>query len=326
MRVSAAAVTALTCVGCLALAGCGDSGDQRSAPTQASAPQTPLPAPAVELTPNDEQVWARLPPDRSGIPVLLYHGIGATSDFSNSADAEFGVDPEDFAKQMTLIKHAGYQTVDLATFLRFVKGDSVDLPPRPLLLTFDDGRTDSWTGSDGILRKLHFNAVLFVDVGRVDAGTPEYLNWQQLQTMQDSGRWEPQLHAGHGHTYIRIGPQPDDTGPYYAYKEQGEDFDGWRKRVRSDVEWGQQTLSGHIPAYRPLAFALPYGNYGQDGTNDPQIPGDLLGWLTQRYDAVFTQDVDARARRGSGEPLGRIQVTRAVTGGDVHARLLSGEN
>ena len=33
------------------------------------------------------------------------------------------------------------------------------------------------------------------------------------------------------------------------------------------------------PAYQPLAFAPPYGSYGQDGTNDPRIPDDLLGWL-----------------------------------------------
>ena len=202
----------------------------------------------------------------------------------------------------------------------------VDLPPRPLLLTFDDARADSWTGADGILRKLHFNAVMFVDVGRVDGGDPEYLTWQELATVQDSGRWQLQLHSGKGHTQIQYGPGPDDYGPFYAYEEQGEDFDGWRDRVRSDIAWGQKTLADHISAYRPLAFAPPYGSYGQDGTNDPRIPDDLLGWLTHRYDAVFTQDVNARAQAGAGQPLGRIQVTRATTGGDLHEMLLSGES
>ena len=44
--------------------------------------------------------------------------------------------------------------------------------------------------------------------------------------------------------------------------------------MRSDIEWGQETLADHIRDYRPLAFAPPYGNYGQDGTNDPRIPDD----------------------------------------------------
>ena len=208
-------------------------------PTEPAAARTPLPAPDVALTSDEKQVWKKLPPDRSAIPVLLYHGIGPESDFANAADASYGIGTEDFAKQMTMIQHAGYETIDLQTFIDFVQNKPVDLPPRPLLLTFDDARADSWTGADGILRKLHFNAVMFVDVGRVDGGDPEYLTWQELATVQDSGRWQLQLHSGKGHTQIHYGPGPDDYGPFYAYEEQGEDFDGWRDRVHSDIAWGQ---------------------------------------------------------------------------------------
>jgi peptidoglycan/xylan/chitin deacetylase (PgdA/CDA1 family) len=319
MKYSAVALAVLTVTTCAAASGCGGSGDA------GAAPRAPSPAPKVELSAEEQQVWAPLPPDRSAVPVLLYHGIGPPSDFANSADATYGVDQDDFAQQMTMIKHAGYQTIDLPTFLGFVRGDQVELPPRPLLLTFDDGRADSWTGADSVLKELGFNGVMLVDVGRVDDGDPEYLTWHELETMQASGRWELQLHAGHGHKQIQYGPDPDDIGPFYAYEQPGEHFDAWRDRVRSDIRWGQDTLADHVAAYRPLAFAPPYGSYGQDGTNDPRIPDDLLDWLEGRYEAVFTQDVNARAREGSGQPLGRIQVTRATTGGDLHAGLLSGE-
>ena len=127
------------------------------------------------------------------------------------------------------------------------------------------------------------------------------------------------------HQQIQYGPGDDDYGPYYAYEKQDEAFGAWQKRARSDIEWGDKTLSDHIAAYRPLAFAPPYGSYGQDGTNDPHIPSDLLNWLTKRYGAVFTQDVNARARPGGGPPLGRLQVTRAIAGGDIKEMLLSGE-
>ena len=322
MRVSAAALVAVTCGICLTAVGCGGSDD---APASASLPHTPLPAPEVTLTAEEKQVWAPLPPDRSAIPVLLYHGIGPESNFSNAADAEYGIDQDDFAKQMTMIAHAGYETVDLETFADFVRGESVELPPRPLLLTFDDARLDSWTGGDAVLEELGFNAVMFVDVGRVEDGDPEYLTWEELEIAQESGRWELQLHSGYGHQQIQYGPDPEDVGPYYAYEKEGESFEEWQERARSDIEWGEQTLSEHFPDYNPLAFAPPYGNYGQDGTNDPRIPDDLLAWLTERFDNVFVQDVNARARAGAGQPLGRIQVTRATTGGDVHAKLLSGE-
>jgi hypothetical protein len=140
-----------------------------------AASETPDAVPRVRLTIDEQRGWRRLPPDRSAIPVLLYHGIGPESDFSNADDASYGVELEAFAKQMTMIAHAGYRTVDLEAFIDFVEGRRVELPRRPLLLTFDDARADSWTGADGILRKLHFSAVMFVDVGRVDAGDDEYL-------------------------------------------------------------------------------------------------------------------------------------------------------
>jgi poly-beta-1,6-N-acetyl-D-glucosamine N-deacetylase len=322
--VSATLLVACTCGLCFAVVGCGASSHE-TARTEQIAPTTPEPAPAVTLSGNDRKVWTPLPPDRSAIPVLLYHGIGPESDFSNDADASYGIAAPDFAKQMTMMKRSGYQTVSLSTFRAFVQGKPVRLPPRPMLLTFDDARRDSWTGGDGILRKLGYTAVLFVDVGRVDGGDPEYMTWNELRKAQRSGRWQLQLHSGHGHVYIQYGPGPNDTGPYYAYEKQGEDFAGWQKRARSDIEWGQRTLARHIRAYEPLAFAPPYGSYGQDGTNDPEIPPDLLGWLTGRYQAVFTQDVNARAHRGQKPPYGRLQVTRADTGGAVHEALLSGD-
>lgn len=101
-------------------------------------------------------MWAPLPPYRSAIPVLLYHGIGAESDFANADDAAYGVDADDFVKQMTMIDHAGDETIGLETFVDFVRGEAADLPGRPLLLTFDDARADSWTGSGDVLDELGF--------------------------------------------------------------------------------------------------------------------------------------------------------------------------
>jgi hypothetical protein len=185
MRASAGLLAASIWAVCIVMGACGGSNDESTAPTETPAPRTPQPAPDVELTGEDRQVWAKLPPDRSAIPVLLYHGIGPESDFSNATDAEYGIDADDSAKQMTLIRHAGYETIDLPTFIDFAQEKPVDLPPRPLLLTFDDARADSWTGGDGILRELGLTVVMFVDVGRVDAGDREYLTWEELQTVQE---------------------------------------------------------------------------------------------------------------------------------------------
>ena len=256
-----------------------------------------------------DKLWAPLPPDRSVVPVLLYRGV----------------DAEDFAGQMVLLHHAGYRTITLGQLVRFLKREPVRLPPRPLLLTFDGARVESWTGSDAILRRLHFNAVLFVDAGRVAASNPAYLTWPELGSLQRSGRWDIQLQSGTGNHLIRYGPAPGDVGPFYAYRGTEERIDGWRERVFSDITWGEEQLAFRVPGYRPLAVAPPYGNYGQVGTNDPRIPRELLARLFDSFEVVFTQDRPGFASPGAGKakPLGRIEITGEISEQELHELLVA---
>jgi peptidoglycan/xylan/chitin deacetylase (PgdA/CDA1 family) len=290
-----------TICACVALAACGESRDERP-------PRQPAPAPRVDVSAADRERWAAGPPVREAVPVLLYRGVA----------------PPDFARQMVLLERAGYETITLGELIRFVKGESVSLPERPLLLTFDGGRLDSWTGSDAILRELDFNAVVFVNVGCVEEENPACLTWGELERLQASGRWDVQLQSGTGGRLIRYGPEPDDVGPFYAYRGSEEVLGGWRERVFSDVTYGEQQLSHHVRGYRPLAFAPPYGNYGQAGTNDKRIPRALLARLELSFDVVFTQDRSGFARPGAANPLGRIEITPEVTDQDLHALLATG--
>jgi hypothetical protein len=91
--------------------------------------------------------------------------------------------------------------------------------------------------------------------------------------------------------------------------------------VFSDITWGEEQLAFRVRGYRPLAFAPPYGNYGQAATNDQRIPGELLGRLLQSFEVVFTQDRSRFASPGAANPLGRMQITRDVTEGELHALL-----
>jgi peptidoglycan/xylan/chitin deacetylase (PgdA/CDA1 family) len=302
---------------CAALGACGQSTDRS---LDEPAARTPAPAPDVVLTGDDREAWAPGRPDRAAVPVLLYHGVAPAGDSSKRED-DLAIAPEEFARQMALLDHAGYDTITLDEFVRFVQREQVSLPPRPLLLTFDRARLDSWTGSDGILRELGFNAVLFVDVGRVEEGDPEYLTWRELNTLQGGGRWEVQLQSGSGHHQIRYGPGPGEVGPFYAYRGSEEILGGWRERVFSDITWGEERLAFRVPDYRPLAFAPPYGNYGQAGTNDRRIPRELLARLQQSFEVVFTQDRTGFASPGAANPLGRIEITRDVTEAELHALL-----
>ena len=285
---------------CVSLAACGDS----ASPPE---PREPAPAPRVVLSADDRERWAPGPPTRTSIPVLLYDRP----------------EREAFGRQLTLLSHAGYDTITLDELVRFVDGQAVSLPPRPMLLTFDGGRLATWTETDAILRELGFNAVLFVGIGPLEAADPAYLTWDELNRLQDGGRWSIQLQSGTGHRLIQYGRDPDDVGPFYAYRGAEEVLGGWRERVFSDITYGEEQLAHHVEGYRPLAFAPPYGNYGQAGTNDPRIPRKLLARLLLSFDVVFTQDRGGFARPGARNPLGRIEVRPGVTEADLRALVLA---
>jgi peptidoglycan/xylan/chitin deacetylase (PgdA/CDA1 family) len=293
----------------LLVAGCCS---QRKAP-----PTLPL---SVPLTVQERSVWTPLPETRAGIPVLLYHGIGERDDFDLPADAAYGVTQPNFAKQMALLRAAGYHTITLEQFRAYLAGEPVTLPPRPLLLTFDDSLANSFEGADPVLRQLGWNAVMFVDVGSVDARKKHYASWKQIEAAQASGRWEMQLHAGRGHHNIAYDAK-GTMGPFYANRVLAdESLAGWQRRVVDDLNWGQATLRKHVPSYRPLSFAPPYGDFGQLATDDRAIPQRLGALLEQRYGIVFVQQPAAYAKPGE-TVVPRLQITRKMAGGDIHAWL-----
>ena len=294
----------------LLLAGCG--ADRHQPPT------LPL---SVHLSAQERAIWGPLAVTRAAIPVLLYHGIGERSDFDSDADAVYGVTQSNFAKQMALLRAAGYHTITLEQFRAFLAGEPVALPAHPLLLTFDDSLANSFDGADAVLRQLGWTAVMFVDVGSVDEGKDHhYASWKQIAAAQQSGRWEMQLHAGRGHHNIPY-DEKGTMGPFYANRVlPSESLGGWEHRVVADLDWGQAKLRVHVPSYHPLSFAPPYGNFGQLATDDPCIPGRLGAILRQRYGIVFVQQPARYAHPGE-TVVPRLQITRKMAGGDIHAWL-----
>ena len=114
---------------------------------------------------------------------------------------------------------------------------------------------------------------MYVPTGVV--GRPGYLTWDELREMRASGRWQIEEHAGDGHVLIPA----DGAGrrlPFYASElwsdGKKESFARYKERVSSDIERGAALLSRNLPGWKPdLTFAVPFNNYGQNGSNDPRI-------------------------------------------------------
>lgn len=220
------------------------------------------------------------------IPVLVYHGI-------NNHDDGYSVSQRRFAAQMQMLKLAGFHTVSIAQYARFQDGDLTGLPPRPILLTFDDGRLDSFRGADRILAEYGFRATMFVITGDIVDRKPFYLSWSELRRMIRSGRWDVQPHAYRGHVQIAIDARGDER-PFYAarryLRSTGEEsFAAYQRRVAGDLfALAAQFKDQGIPVY---SIALPYGDYGQqEANNDPRIVPFVLPLLRSQFGTVFVQD------------------------------------
>ncbi len=246
----------------------------------------PLRAPGNVLSEAQRQEFAPLAGYAGAIPVLVYHGI-------NDADDGYSVSQQTFAAQMEMLKLAGFHTVSMAQYARFRHGDVTGLPPRPILLTFDDGRLDSFRGADRVLAAYGFRATMFVITGEIVDRNPRYLSWTELHRMIQSGRWDVQPHAYRGHVRVAVDAR-DDQRPFYAarryLRSTGEEsFAAFEQRVAGDLfTLTTQFREQGIPVY---SIAVPYGDYGQlDADSDPRIVPFVLPLMASQFGTVFVQD------------------------------------
>ena len=246
----------------------------------------PLAAPRNVLSAAERVKFNPLPEYVDAIPVLVYHGI-------NSHDDGYSVTQQRFAAQMQMLKLAGFHTVSIAQYARFQAGDPNGLPSRPILLTFDDGRLDSFRGADRVLAEYGFRATMFVITGEIVDRNPFYLSWTELRRMIHSGRWDVQPHAYRGHVLIAVDARGDER-PFYAarryLRSTGEEpFAAYQRRVAGDLfALAAQFKEQGIPVY---SIAVPYGDYGQqDADNDPRIVPFVLPLMQSQFGSVFVQD------------------------------------
>jgi biofilm PGA synthesis lipoprotein PgaB len=266
----------------------------------------PLGVPAVKSTKAELESWRTVLTYKDAVPVLCYHGIKDGRD-------HYSVSQKVFTKQMDMLRRAGFHTISIAQYAQFLAGDTAGLPDRPILITFDDSRLDSYRGADRVLAAYGFRATMFTIVGDVDGGHSFYLNWDELRTMAQSGRWDVQEHAGVQHVDVRY-DQAGHKGPAYSYRrmlDSGklESYADYRRRVIGDIMWAKQTLSEKIPGFTPWAFAVPFGDTTK--ANDPRIPSFLSGFLGRQFRAVFlTWPPDYSTTESDHGRLPRIEVHR----------------
>jgi peptidoglycan/xylan/chitin deacetylase (PgdA/CDA1 family) len=283
-----------------------------------------LAVPQVRLPPTALAAYKQLRPYRGAVPVLTYHDVS-----ENASGSRYTVTAVEFARQMAMLRAAGFTSITAAQFERFAAGTG-RLPEKPILITFDDGPSSAWRVADPIIARYKMHAVMFVITGEIGKHAPYYLTDRQLRSLRDSGRWDFEAHTDNGHHAILTSPG-GKRGPFLTNREwlQSEDryetLSEFESRVASDLDRCIARL--RALGADPQMFAYPF-SAANTPTNDHRVVPILHRLVRARFPISLVDSAQHRYVSRSismrGE-LPRFLVTATTTARDLFDDLAENE-
>ncbi|MGQ0575330.1 MAG: polysaccharide deacetylase family protein [Pseudonocardia sp.] len=107
---------------------------------------------------------------KTSVPILMYHSIGSST---SAAFRRFAVDPGLFAEHLAHLRDAGHNALTVSELVAH-RAAGTALPPRPVVLTFDDGFADFHDVALPALARHALTATLYVVTGYL-GGTSGWL-------------------------------------------------------------------------------------------------------------------------------------------------------
>jgi peptidoglycan/xylan/chitin deacetylase (PgdA/CDA1 family) len=215
-----------------------------------------------------------------GVPVLLY-SIGHPTE---SFDDRYVVSRTHFAEQMRALRAAGYRPIRVEQLAQYLRtGSRSGLPRKPVLITFDSAKTEAMVQADPILKATGMHAVMFVSTGQAASGSLFSEGWGDLSGYASSGRWELENRTD-GLS------DADNRGGRLVTRlveDRGESLAAYGRRTAADLERAERAIDDH-GAGHAIAFAYPYGNWGQDAA--PGVAAELRRVVARRFRLAFDQD------------------------------------
>ena len=142
--------------------------------------------PTFTASPTPTATWVHQGPETVLVPIILYHRID-----TSPINSQYYVPPEKFNEEMKLLHDWGYTTITTELLIKAIN-EGADLPPRPILITFDDGHLNNYTTAFPIMQKYGFTGVLYIVANYM--GTDQYMNADQIKEMAAAG-WEVGSHS-----------------------------------------------------------------------------------------------------------------------------------
>lgn len=226
-------------------------------------------APEARPTLSQDMPW----PENQFL-ALAYHDV---EDLSPD-QAYLSVRTDRLIEQLTWLRENGYQAVSIDQILQAKRGGK-PLPPRAVLLSFDDGYRSFYTRVLPVLKAFGWPAVLApvgvwmdtpanqkVDFGGAMTARDRFLTWPQITEIAQSGLVEIAAHTDASHYGAPANPQ-GNTQPvaanraYDAATGSYESEAAFRQRMGKDVARITQKIK-RATGKSPRVWVWPYGAEG----------------------------------------------------------------
>lgn len=172
--------------------------------------------------------------------ILEYHSIS-----SDGFEDQITITKEKIIKQFDYLKKNNYTTLWLSEVEEF-QNNKKPLPPKSVVLTFDDGFSDNYTELVPLLKKYKFKAVCFLVLGRIGKN----IDWQ--------GEY-----ANHS-VKLMNKQQIHDSSPYIEFGYHTFKHDNYNKisfkEIEKDLQLCQEIIAKEQLNIYP-ALAYTYGRY-----------------------------------------------------------------
>ncbi len=194
------------------------------------------------------------------VPILMYH------DMAEKSSGDMVVSTGKFEEQIRALSEAGYTGITIKQMTDYVE-KGIELPAKPVLITFDDGYLSNYRLAYPILKKYNMKCTIFVigvSVGKdtyKDTGKPitPHFSYEQAKEMLDSGLIDIQSHTFDMHQWADFekGKARSNMLP-----PEGEKEDAYLDLLKNDIlQSGKGIEEG--TGHKITALAYPLGKYSQ---------------------------------------------------------------
>jgi peptidoglycan/xylan/chitin deacetylase (PgdA/CDA1 family) len=176
------------------------------------------------------------------VPILVYHRFAATVNDSMT------VRVATFEAQLRFLRERDYQVVPLRDVVNWLRNPSAKLPPRPIVLTVDDGHRSVFDELLPIAERERLPVTLFIYPSAI-SNASYALTWAQLRSLKQTGLFDVQSHT-YWHPNFNIERRRRTPADFQHFVRTQLDMS--RRRIEAEVGGGVDLL------------AWPFGIYDDD--------------------------------------------------------------